>query len=173
MEIELQTVDSALSSSHDQEIFLVELVKIYREGSCLELHLSCQFLILQNFHLVWSTQSNCNQLMFRLMGITCCQTIWSWIFRFTNVKSLDELSCREIIELNNICVGVVTTEKSISVHIKTVTCNWWSTYFSNWTTWNPNIPNLNSRIPTSTNKNWRIFSHTFNRKDTINMMIHF
>ena len=102
MEIELKTVDGTLFSSHDQEILLVELIKIDREGSRLKLHLSCQLLVLQNLHLFRPTQSNCNQLIFWLMGVTCCQTIWSWIFGLTNVNSLNELSCREIIGLNNI-----------------------------------------------------------------------
>ena len=173
MEIELKTVDGTLFSSHDQEILLVELVKIDREGSRLKLHLSCQLLVLQNLHLFWPTQSNCNQLIFWLMCVTCSQTIWSWIFGLTNVNSLNELSCREIIGLNNICICVIATEKSISIHVKTVTWNWWSTYFPDWTAWNPDVPNLNGRIPTSTDENWGVFGHTLNREDTINMMIHF
>ena len=173
MEIEFKTVYGPLSSSHNQKVLLVELVKIYREGSRLELHLSCQLLVLQNLHLVWPTQSNCYQLILRLMGVTCCQTIWSWIFGFTNVKSLNELSCREIIELNDICVGVVAAEQSISVHVKTIAWDRGSTYFSDWTAWNPDIPNLNSRIPASTDENWGVFGHTLNREDAIDMMIHF
>ena len=89
----------------------------------------------------------------------------------SDIQSFYEPSRPKIIQLCDVIIIVISSQQNIAFDVKTVSRHKRAIDLPNRPPINPNIPNLNSRIPPPTKKQIIIFGQAGNAKHAIGMMV--
>lgn len=145
--------------------------EVYRQRCRLELHLWYHLLILQYLHLVRTRKRHGDIILFRFVSEWCCKTIRVAINGLFYIKRLNKIAWLEIPQLQYVLIPVIPC-KYRTVSIVQRICRYCrSIYLSYWFFLHSNIPNLESWIPSATEKDILVLRKTFDAENPVVMVI--